>query len=71
MAEGTFEDVRRIDIRAGTVVGCEEVAAVVNFPPRQIGRLLSEVLVLGLYAEEETVVLVGPDRRVPNAARLG
>ncbi|HEX6261574.1 MAG TPA: tRNA-binding protein [Actinomycetota bacterium] len=48
-----------------------QVAAVVNFPPRRIGPFSSEVLVLGFYDEDGTVVLVGPDRSVPNGARLG
>lgn len=48
-----------------------QVAVVVNFPPRQIGPFLSEVLVLGFYADHETVVLVAPERAVPDGARLG
>lgn len=46
------------------------VLAVVNFPPRQIGPVRSEVLVLGLADAEGRVVLVGPDRDVPAGARL-
>ena len=101
-----------VDIRAGTVVRCEEfpearkpayklwidfgpdigekassagitdlyrpeelvgrqVLGVVNFPPRQIGPFRSEVLTLGVYTDETTVVLVQPDRAVPNGSRLG
>ena len=48
-----------------------QVLAVVNFPPRQVGPFRSEVLTLGLYAEDSTVVLVQPERAVPNGARLG
>ena len=48
-----------------------QVLAVVNFPPRQIGSFRSEVLTLGVYAEGDRVVLVGPDRRVPDGAKLG
>lgn len=48
-----------------------QVLAVVNFPPRQVGPFLSEVLTLGVYARGDTVILVGPDREVPNGARLG
>jgi tRNA-binding protein len=48
-----------------------QVLAVVNFPPRQIGPFRSEVLTLGLYVDDETVVLVNPERTVPNGARLG
>lgn len=112
MAEITFEDFQRIDIRAGTVVRCEvfpearhpayklwidlgpeigerrssaritdrytpeelvgrQVAAVVNFPPRRVGPFLSEVLVLGFYDGDGSVVLVAPDRMVLNGSRLG
>ncbi len=47
-----------------------QVAAVVNFPPRQIGKIMSEVLVLGFPDEHNRVVLVQPDRKVPNGGRL-
>jgi tRNA-binding protein len=47
-----------------------QVLAVVNFPPRQIGPFLSEVLVLGLPDLEGAVVLIGPDRPVPLGGRL-
>ena len=47
-----------------------QVLAVVNFPPRQIGRVLSEVLVLGLSDAAGGVVLIGPDRDVPDGERL-
>jgi len=46
------------------------VLAVVNFPPRQIGPMRSEVLVLGFPDEQGRIVLVSPDRPVPNGARL-
>jgi tRNA-binding protein len=46
------------------------VLAVVNFPPRQIGPVRSEVLVLGLADAEGAVVLVAPDTDVPPGARL-
>ena len=42
----------------------------VNFPPRQIGKFLSEVLVLGLPDAEGQVVLIGPDSPVPNGGRM-
>ena len=47
-----------------------KVAAVVNFPPRQIGKFLSEVLVLGFADAAGHVVLFAPDRQVPDGARL-
>lgn len=47
-----------------------QVAAVVNFPPRQIGPFMSEVLVLGFPDEAGAVVLVGPSRTVPNGGKL-
>lgn len=47
-----------------------QVAAVVNFPPRQIGPLRSEVLTLGFPDAHGAVVLIGPDQPVPNGGRL-
>jgi len=47
-----------------------QVAAVVNFPVKQIGKLMSEVLVLGFPDEEGGVVLVSPTRAVPNGGKL-
>jgi len=47
-----------------------QVAAVVNFPPRQIGKFMSEVLTLGFPDEAGEVVLVQPERAVPNGGRL-
>jgi tRNA-binding protein len=47
-----------------------KVAAVVNFPPRQIGPFLSEVLTVGFPDSQGRVVLVRPDRDVPDGARL-
>jgi tRNA-binding protein len=47
-----------------------QVAAVVNFPPRQIGKFMSEVLTLGFPDEAGEVVLIQPERGVPNGARL-
>lgn len=47
-----------------------QVAAVVNFPPRQIGKFMSEILVLGFPDEKGAVVLLQPDRTVPDGGRL-
>lgn len=47
-----------------------QVVAVVNFPPRQIGPVLSEVLVLGVPDENGAVVLLRPDLAVPNGGRM-
>ena len=52
-----------------TLVG-KKVMAVVNFPPRQIGPFMSEVLVLGFPDKDNAVVLVSPDHDVPNGGRL-
>lgn len=47
-----------------------QVVGVVNFPPRQIGKFMSEVLVLGIPDEENEVVLLKPDLDVPNGGRM-
>lgn len=47
-----------------------QVLGVVNFPPRQIGPMRSEVLVLGLADESGAIVLIRPERPVPDGARL-
>lgn len=52
-----------------TLIG-RKVAAVVNFPPRQIGKFMSEVLTLGFPDENGEVVMFAPDIKVPNGARL-
>ena len=52
-----------------TLVG-RQVAAVVNFPPRQIGPFMSEVLTLGFPDAEGEVVLIGPSQPAPNGGRL-
>ncbi len=52
-----------------TIIG-RQVAAVVNFPPRQIGKFMSEVLTLGFPDEDGGVVLIAPDKEVPNGSRL-
>lgn len=111
MAEISFDDFTKVDIRLGHIVdavpypearkpaiklwidfGAElgvkkssaqitqnyepdqlvgkQILAVVNFPPRQIGRFMSEVLVLGVSGDDGGIVLVGPDRAVPLGSRL-
>ncbi|WP_309083219.1 tRNA-binding protein [Chelativorans sp.] len=47
-----------------------QVMAVVNFPPRQIGKFMSEVLTLGFSDEGGAVVLAAADKPVPNGSRL-
>jgi tRNA-binding protein len=111
MAQITYDDFTRVDIRVGTIVEAallegarkpayrlqidfgpeigqrkssaqitvhyrpeeligRQVAAVVNFPPRQIGKFMSEVLTLGFPAEDGSVVLIAPDKKVPNGGKL-
>lgn len=55
--------------RVEDLVG-RQVAAVVNFPPRQIGKFMSEVLTLGFPDQNGAVVLIRPDQTVPNGGRL-
>ena len=111
MAEISFDDFLKVDVRVGVVLRAEpypearkpaiklwidfgaeigerqssaqitahyapealigkQVLAVVNFPPRQIGKFMSEVLVLGLPDESGNIVLIGPDQPVPTGGRL-
>jgi tRNA-binding protein len=111
MAEITFDDFLKVDIRTGTIVRAEpypearkpaikmwidfgpdlgekktsaqvtahytpetlmgrQVMAVVNFPPRQIGKFMSEVLVLGVSDADGGIVLLSPDQPVPNGGRM-
>jgi tRNA-binding protein len=111
MAEISFGDFLKVDIRVGTVTRAEpypearkpaiklwvdfgdeigerkssaqitkhydpealigkQVMAVVNFPPRQIGKFMSEILVLGLPDENGEIVLIGPDQPVPSGGRM-
>jgi tRNA-binding protein len=111
MAEISFDDFMKVDIRVGTIVDAQDfpearkpaiklwvdfggelgvrktsaqithhydlhalvgrqVAAVVNFPPRQIGKFMSEILVLGFPDAHGEVVMIGPDHPVPNGGRL-
>ena len=54
---------------AAELIG-RQVAAVVNFPPRQIGPMMSEVLTLGFPDENGHVVLIQPSQTVPDGGRL-
>ena len=58
-----------VHYRPDQLIG-RQVCAVVNFPPRQIGPFISEVLTLGMPDEDGAVVLVRPDFKVPNGGRL-
>lgn len=111
MAEISFDDFMKVDVRVGEVIRAEaypearkpaikiwvdfgaeigekkssaqvtahytpeslvgkQVMAVVNFPPRQIGKFMSEVLVLGLPDEAGEIRLIGPDGPVPLGGRM-
>jgi tRNA-binding protein len=58
-----------VHYRLEDLVG-RQVAGVVNFPPRQIGPFMSEVLTLGFADENGDIVLLEPERRVPNGSRM-
>lgn len=49
----------------------KQVIAVINFPPKQIGNFFSECLVLGVYDENNGVVLLEPGKQVPNGCKVG
>ena len=79
MAEISFDDFMKVDIRVGTVTRAEpfpealigtQVMGVVNFPPRQIGPFMSEVLVLGVPDDDGAIVLMRPTQPTPNGGRL-
>ena len=58
-----------VHYKSDALIG-RQVAAVVNFPPRQIGKAMSEVLTLGFPDASGEVVLIVPERGVPNGGRL-
>lgn len=111
MAEISFDDFVKVDVRTGVVIKAEafpearkpaiklwidfgeevgvrktsaqitvhytpegligrQVMAVVNFPPRQIGPFMSEVLVLGVPDENGAIVLIGPDHKTPAGGKM-
>jgi export-related chaperone CsaA len=49
----------------------QQIIAVVNFPHKQIGKFMSECLVLGIYGEQHQVTLIQPERRVNNGSKIG
>ncbi len=49
----------------------QQVIAVVNFPPKQIANFYSECLVLGVYDENNHVILLQPERKVTNGSKIG
>lgn len=68
--------VRRSSAQVTTLYTPEElvgrqVVGVVNFPPKQVGPMMSEFLLTGFYREDGAVVLAVPERAVPNGAKLG
>lgn len=58
-----------VHYRIDDLIG-RQIAAVINFPPKQIGPMISEVLVLGFPDQNGAVVLIGADKPVPNGGRL-
>ena len=69
---GTLRSSARItDLYDATDLVGRQVIGVINFPPKQIGPMMSECLITGFYREDGSVVLAIPERHVPNGARLG
>ena len=58
-----------VHYQPGELIG-RQVAAVVNFPPRQIGKFMSEVLTLGFPDADGAVVLIAPTHAVPDGGKL-
>lgn len=54
----------------GDLIG-RQIIAVVNFPPKQIANFFSECLVLGVYDENNQVILIRPDKDVTNGQKIG
>ena len=78
MAEITYGDFERVEIRVGKIIKLynkEElvgqlVTAVTNFPHRQVADFMSEVLVLGVVLDNDEVALIKPDKIVPLGHRV-
>lgn len=49
----------------------KQVICVINFPPKQIGPFISECLIMGVYGEDDEVVLIRPDQSCPNGSKIG
>ena len=49
----------------------KQIIAVVNFPPKQIANFISECLILGIYNENNDVVLISPERKTENGCKVG
>ncbi|MEE4258469.1 MAG: tRNA-binding protein [Bacteroidales bacterium] len=49
----------------------KQIIAVVNFPPKQIANFISECLVMGVYSEDNSVVLLQPERKMTNGMKVG
>lgn len=49
----------------------KQIMAVVNFPPKQIGKFMSECLVMGVYGVGNEVILLHPERKVDNGSKVG
>lgn len=49
----------------------KQIIAVVNFPPKQIANFISDCLVMGVYAEDNSVVLLQPERNTANGMKIG
>ena len=67
----SYEDFEKVDVRVGKIVMLgKQVVAVVNFPPKQIGPFVSEVLTLGLPDENGEVVLLVPTQKVSLGGKM-
>jgi tRNA-binding protein len=62
---------RLTDLYAPEDLVGRQVVGVVNFPPKQIGPMMSECLITGFYRDDGSIVLAIPEREVPNGAKLG